>query len=441
MRVLKWIEEHPNIEMVEVAVRLQEMKQRLKDVRMLACSQMVYLLKEMMIGYEVLFDIFGGFEPTDHMVMVDGRDQWRVWISADFAANTKEDSEHPDMTEGEFIHRLVDIAEPHAAPNSNTKKLLAEIRAYSKEEGCTFISTIDKIKNFALVNKIFTVNKVAMPLPRGERGAMRVQKPTTPNKSPDMVSPHGQAKPVSPFRTTLQNRDAFNNNKSMTNIMSAAYTTMPHSPGGGLPQFGGMLPQHPRHTIQYTQPQQPVAPIHHPLKQVSQFIAPVNRQPPAPRLEKGKFSNPFADYSTASQHRTMKYTPPAFTNAVSPPPRIDAPVSQYTPQPRNKFPVSSMSNIQPPPNKPESHIRPSGSPVPVSPKPTTPKPSQIQQPVQPQPQPPSVVNYCQTPQMKRTTMVAQPKKVKPRKYSEQLFKVKSLDALTSKKIAQAPSIQ
>ena len=51
---------------------------------------MVYLLKEMLIGYDVLFDIFGAFEPTDQMVMVDGRDQWRVWINADFASNVKE---------------------------------------------------------------------------------------------------------------------------------------------------------------------------------------------------------------------------------------------------------------------------------------------------------------------------------------------------------------
>ena len=76
-----------------MAIRIQEMKLRLKDVRMLACSQTVYLLKEMLIGYEVLFDIFGAFEPTDQMVMVDGRDQWRVWINSDFTSNVKEKME------------------------------------------------------------------------------------------------------------------------------------------------------------------------------------------------------------------------------------------------------------------------------------------------------------------------------------------------------------
>ena len=170
---------------------------------------------------------------------------------------------------------------------------MAELRAKTKEECCTFISTIEMIKQFAIVNKIFTVNKVVIPLPKRERGGITGQKSTTPHNSQHMVSPMGQKQTVSPFKTTMKHSNLVNN-KSMTNIMTnAAHATMPRGPNGCLPQFGGVMPQHPRHTIQFAQPQQPLAPIN-PLKQVSQFITPASRlQQPPTRLEKKQFSNPF----------------------------------------------------------------------------------------------------------------------------------------------------
>ena len=48
-------------------------------------------MKEMMIGYDVLLDIFGSFEPTDEMIAVSQTSQWRVWMNEDYTINSKSD--------------------------------------------------------------------------------------------------------------------------------------------------------------------------------------------------------------------------------------------------------------------------------------------------------------------------------------------------------------
>jgi hypothetical protein len=60
---------------------MEKFKYRLIDLALLPLPQILYLLKEMMIGYEVLVDIFGIIEPSDAMIVVNEQDQWKVWIS------------------------------------------------------------------------------------------------------------------------------------------------------------------------------------------------------------------------------------------------------------------------------------------------------------------------------------------------------------------------
>lgn len=47
----------------EVMVTMEGIEHVLSEVKLLPFPQVLYLLKEMMIGYEVLVDIFGIFEP------------------------------------------------------------------------------------------------------------------------------------------------------------------------------------------------------------------------------------------------------------------------------------------------------------------------------------------------------------------------------------------
>jgi hypothetical protein len=48
---------------------------------MLPIPQVIYLLKELLIGFEVLIDIFGLFDPSAKMIIVNQRQQWKVWIN------------------------------------------------------------------------------------------------------------------------------------------------------------------------------------------------------------------------------------------------------------------------------------------------------------------------------------------------------------------------
>ena len=41
----------------------------------------------MLVGYEVLIDIFGFFEPNDKMVIVNNQQKWKIWVTEDFRSS------------------------------------------------------------------------------------------------------------------------------------------------------------------------------------------------------------------------------------------------------------------------------------------------------------------------------------------------------------------
>lgn len=88
---------------------MEPIRYRLSDIDMLSFSQIIYLLKEMMIGYDALVDIFGTFEPTEEMVAISSTHQWKVWVNQDFFINTKPDTQS-SIGAREFIYKLLGIA-------------------------------------------------------------------------------------------------------------------------------------------------------------------------------------------------------------------------------------------------------------------------------------------------------------------------------------------
>ena len=53
---------------------------------------MLYLLKELLIGFDALVDIFGTFEPKEEMIMVNRAYKWKIWINQDFHRNEKDET-------------------------------------------------------------------------------------------------------------------------------------------------------------------------------------------------------------------------------------------------------------------------------------------------------------------------------------------------------------
>jgi len=76
-----FVEKSPHIQNYKVRVQIEEVKCKLKEVNELPLPQFLYLLKETLIGFELLFDIFGYFKVTDDMIIVNASSQWKVWIS------------------------------------------------------------------------------------------------------------------------------------------------------------------------------------------------------------------------------------------------------------------------------------------------------------------------------------------------------------------------
>lgn len=44
----------------------------------------------MLIGFEVLVDLFGIFNPTEKMVAVNSHGHWKMWVNEDYCHNSKE---------------------------------------------------------------------------------------------------------------------------------------------------------------------------------------------------------------------------------------------------------------------------------------------------------------------------------------------------------------
>lgn len=87
----------------------------------------MYLLKEMMIGYDALLDIFGIFTPTERMVAVSPTYQWKVWINEDYYENAKPETNLP-AGERDFIYKLLSIAEKHCQGTTMSKIFFNEAK-------------------------------------------------------------------------------------------------------------------------------------------------------------------------------------------------------------------------------------------------------------------------------------------------------------------------
>lgn len=126
---------------------------------MLPMPQLIYLLKEALIGFEVLIDIFGLFEPSQRMVVVNQRQQWKVWINEDYIASSKRNC---SWNEADFIRAILQAVELHSNHNTQSKHLFQMLAETTHNNDCSFIRVLEKINEFVAVNKIFTVNKVLL---------------------------------------------------------------------------------------------------------------------------------------------------------------------------------------------------------------------------------------------------------------------------------------
>jgi hypothetical protein len=64
-----------------IQVAIENFPSSLHMLPQLQLFQLLYLLKESLIGFERLFDRFGGFDITDKMILINKNNKCKVWIN------------------------------------------------------------------------------------------------------------------------------------------------------------------------------------------------------------------------------------------------------------------------------------------------------------------------------------------------------------------------
>jgi hypothetical protein len=133
---------------------------RLEEIDFLSFPQTIHLLKELLVGFEVLIDIFGMLDPRAEMVTVTHHHKWKIWVSANYHSI---ESKPANLTVQQFIIRLVEMAEAHSLVSNHAKGFFKMVMDFVGTPQCSFLSTLEKINEFTRVNKILPVSRVIIP--------------------------------------------------------------------------------------------------------------------------------------------------------------------------------------------------------------------------------------------------------------------------------------
>lgn len=106
----------------------------------MSIGQCLYILKESLIGFERLFNRFGGFEIVNSMITINEKGCCRVWMNENFGQNTLNKR---DLSETKMVNKIISIIETHTQESRNTKKLFSYILNCT-----TFLSSLKAIDQF-----------------------------------------------------------------------------------------------------------------------------------------------------------------------------------------------------------------------------------------------------------------------------------------------------
>ena len=117
----------------------------------MALSQAVYLIKECLIGFERLFNRFGGFDISETMISINEKGQCKVWLNENFALNAYIKR---DYRESKMINNIINIIESHCIESKSSKRLFAAIPKCSN-----FLQALKMVDTFAAGEKILVPTK------------------------------------------------------------------------------------------------------------------------------------------------------------------------------------------------------------------------------------------------------------------------------------------
>lgn len=119
---------------------------RLVELNDLPLFEILYLLKEVLYGFERLFHVQGAFMPTAKMIVLNAANKCKVWLNENLASNELipfRQQEH------DFLTVLYQLFEARANKLKNTRLFFQEIANQR-----TFFGALAFIDNYARMNKI-----------------------------------------------------------------------------------------------------------------------------------------------------------------------------------------------------------------------------------------------------------------------------------------------
>ena len=78
------------------------------------------MLKECVVGFERLFNRFGGFDITENMIAVNEKGFCKVWVNENFSLNSMQKN---NCKEVKMVQKIIGIIESHSCDSKASKKL------------------------------------------------------------------------------------------------------------------------------------------------------------------------------------------------------------------------------------------------------------------------------------------------------------------------------
>jgi hypothetical protein len=119
---------------------------RLAELKDMPLIKVLYLLKEVLVAYERLFDRFGPFLVTAQMVAVNQFGKCKVWVNENFAVNSPITCQ---MEEREFLHHVFRLFEGRSNRMRNTLIFFQELSLCG-----SFCEGLNFIEGYARENRI-----------------------------------------------------------------------------------------------------------------------------------------------------------------------------------------------------------------------------------------------------------------------------------------------
>lgn len=74
-------------QIIQLEVLIEHCPLRLSNISRLSVGKALFLLKECTVGFERLYNRFGGFEITERMISINEKGFCRVWVNENFSLN------------------------------------------------------------------------------------------------------------------------------------------------------------------------------------------------------------------------------------------------------------------------------------------------------------------------------------------------------------------